>query len=163
MESAKCAGVKASYQNGVKAGDNDAHLLIFSAHNPDALRAVVQSHEKYVKLHPDRISDLEYTLAVRREPLAHKTFCVASNSSPDGDLALNPFRKSCNKPRTIWTFTGQGAQWAQMGASLISEDGVFRRTIQGLELALQKCNPPPSWSLLGTAVVPAVVIEYAVR
>lgn len=152
MESAKCAGIKSfSFQNGIKAKDDGVHLLTFSAHNSDALRIVVQSHEKYLKLHPGRVNDLEYTLAVRREPLAHRTFSVASSGSSDGDLAISPFRKSYTNPSTIWTFTGQGAQWAQMGARLILEDGDFKRTIQNLDLVLQKCTPPPSWSLVGTS------------
>ncbi|KAI1374100.1 hypothetical protein F4677DRAFT_427124 [Hypoxylon crocopeplum] len=149
IESAKCAGVDSFYasRNGVPARGHEAYLLNFTAHTADALRTVVQSHEKYLKAHPDRVDDLRYTLAIRREPLAHRAFSVVSNDSFGNDLVVSQFRKAYNDPRTIWTFTGQGAQWAQMGASLILEDENFKRTIQALELMLQSCRSPPTWSL----------------
>ncbi|KAI2627830.1 hypothetical protein GGR54DRAFT_636951 [Hypoxylon sp. NC1633] len=149
IESAKCAGVGSSHRshNGALAGRHEAYLLNFTAHTADALRTVVQSHEKYLKAHPDKVDDLCYTLAVRREPLAHRAFSVVSSDYSGDDLVVSQFRKAYNDPRTIWTFTGQGAQWAQMGARLILEDENFKRSIQDLELKLRSCRSPPTWSL----------------
>ncbi|XXH01910.1 hypothetical protein Hte_008272 [Hypoxylon texense] len=149
IESAKCAGIGSSHpsESFATGGSDEAYLLNFSAHTADALRAVVQSHEKYLKAHTERIDDLRYTLAVRREPLAHRAFSIVLKASSGDDLVVSQFRKAYNDPRTIWSFTGQGAQWAQMGASLMLQDENFRRTIQALELTLQSCRTPPAWSL----------------
>lgn len=154
MESARCAGVKTTpLTNGERLSSDDLKLLTFSAHTADALRSVVQSHEKYLQAHPESIDDLQYTLAVRREHMAHRTFSVVSAGLPDSSLNLAQFRKPHANPLTVWTFTGQGAQWAQMGARLILEDNDFKSTIQKLEKVLRKCEPSPSWSLEGKCVL----------
>ncbi|KAK2052271.1 hypothetical protein LY76DRAFT_671662 [Colletotrichum caudatum] len=148
MESARCAGVQtASLTNDEELRSDDPKLLTFSAHTADALRSAVQSHEKYLQAHPESIDDLQYTLAVRREHMAHLTFSVVPGGLPEGNLNLAQFRKPHANPLTVWTFTGQGAQWAQMGARLILEDGGFKSTIRKLENVLRKCESSPSWSM----------------
>lgn len=54
------------------------------------------------------------------------------------------------RPRILAIFTGQGAQWAGMGAEIISHSRSARKVIQSLQEALQSLpvNDRPSWSLL---------------
>lgn len=49
--------------------------------------------------------------------------------------------------RMLGVFTGQGAQWATMGASLLLHCKSFRHTIQQLELVLKGLRDGPIWSL----------------
>ena len=45
------------------------------------------------------------------------------------------------------TFSGQGAQWAKMGADLCLEDPKFGRDIEDMSLVLQRLRHPPDWEL----------------
>ncbi|KXJ85216.1 hypothetical protein Micbo1qcDRAFT_210158 [Microdochium bolleyi] len=50
-------------------------------------------------------------------------------------------------PRILGVFTGQGAQWPQMGRHLILQSATFRKGIQALEESLCLLPDAPSWSL----------------
>lgn len=54
---------------------------------------------------------------------------------------------SFSKLPIAFVFTGQGAQWPQMGKELIEEFPSFRRTIQDLDSVLQAIPNGPSWTL----------------
>jgi acyl transferase domain-containing protein len=108
---------------------------------------VVQSHEAYLRAHPENLEDLSYTLNVRREPLPYRAYSVVSRSSIMQPLKVSTFERSNGKYQLVYVFTGQGVQWARMGASLLEGNPIFQRTIQRLELELSKCKPAPSWSL----------------
>ncbi|KAL2751982.1 hypothetical protein ACRALDRAFT_1045166, partial [Sodiomyces alcalophilus JCM 7366] len=49
--------------------------------------------------------------------------------------------------KTVWVFTGQGAQWPAMGADLLDTNTTFRKTIQKLDEFLQTIPTPPSWKI----------------
>ena len=125
------------------------YLLTFSANSSDALRAVVRSHEAYLRAHPENLQDLSYTLNVRREPLPYRAYSIVSTSSIAEPLKVSTFEESNRQHQLVYVFTGQGAQWARMGVSLLEGNSVFQRTIQRLELELSKCEPAPYWSLTG--------------
>ena len=44
---------------------------------------------------------------------------------------------------------GQGAQWPQMGLSLIETFPICRRTLTSLDRFLQELEEPPDWNLEG--------------
>lgn len=44
-------------------------------------------------------------------------------------------------------FTGQGAQWPQMGLTLIDANKSFRSTIRALDTLLQTLQEPPDWTI----------------
>lgn len=50
--------------------------------------------------------------------------------------------------RALGVFTGQGAQWASMGASLFHYSTSFRRTIEDLDCYLRGISEAPTWSLI---------------
>lgn len=51
----------------------------------------------------------------------------------------------------MWHRTGQGAQWPQMGYSLVDRFPLVRRTLSDLDHVLSGLPNPPDWSLLGAA------------
>ena len=119
-------------------------LLVFSAKHPESLRKSMENHASYLASHPESLDDLSYTLSSKRQPLTHRAFCIAQ----DGDfLEKSSITKSEKTPDLIFTFTGQGAQWAQMGCDLFSLDPSFAISIAKLEMALSKLPNPPPWSL----------------
>ena len=155
MESAKAAGVKEPIHSEDPVAGADYSLLTFSGNDPEALQAVVQSYETYLKAHPERLQDLSYTLAVRREPLPHRTYAVVPHSTLTEPLKVVPAeRVGASKAQLVYVFTGQGAQWASMGAGLIQRSGLFQTTIKRLDRVLESCNPPATWSLAGTCQFP---------
>ncbi|KAI8950362.1 hybrid PKS-NRPS protein [Xylaria longipes] len=49
--------------------------------------------------------------------------------------------------KILGVFTGQGAQWASMGADLLGASPTFLRSIKALEESLADLPSPPTWSL----------------
>ncbi len=54
-----------------------------------------------------------------------------------------------------FAFTGQGAQWARMGADLMAYCPSFLRSIRELDLVLEELTDGPEWS------IEDVLLEYA--
>ncbi|TVY83962.1 Reducing polyketide synthase DEP5 [Lachnellula suecica] len=124
-------------------------ILPFSASSPSALQLQVSA------LHDDpekrNVVDLAYTLGVRRSQLSNRGFLIASQRTLKDDLSLsNLTQMSDGSYSTLpfaFVFTGQGAQWAQMGKELIEEFPSFRKTIVELDNVLQTLRETPSWTL----------------
>ncbi|KAL9076681.1 MAG: hypothetical protein Q9157_003571 [Trypethelium eluteriae] len=132
----------------------DHYLLTFSASHPTALTKLIQEHETYLRAHPERISDLSYTLNVRRQPLQHRAFSIVKAGSVTELLQISPVSKAGVAYELTYVFTGQGAQWARMGASLLESNETFRKSIDEMELALDECEDPPDWSLAAELLKP---------
>lgn len=94
----------------------------------------------------DSLNDISYTLSTRRQPLSHRAYCIAAESDP---LELSRINKSAERPNLIFTFTGQGAQWARMGKELFSQEPLFKNSIKRLDKVLSSLPEPPQWSLKG--------------
>ena len=121
-------------------------LLVFSAKHPKSLSRLLDNHASYLSSHPDSLNDMGYTLSAKRERLSHRVFCIASE-----EHSLEPSRihRPAGVLNVIFTFTGQGAQWAKMGRELILKEPSFSDSIRGLENVLSSIPEPPSWSLQG--------------
>lgn len=121
-------------------------LLVFSANGADSLRQMIANYEAFIERYPEKVNDLAFTLGHKREHLPHRAFAVAS---PLGSLTVSPLSKSGNKPNIVMVFTGQGAQWPQMGSALIHSPGFpsFRQTIKSLDAHLQSLQDAPTWSI----------------
>lgn len=106
-------------------------------------------HESYHISNPDSLADMSYSLAMKREVLSHRAFCVT-----DGEDSWSPSiarRISQHQPtQLIFTFTGQGAQWARMGIELFDNVVTFRNSIEELDAILSTLCRPPAWKLTGT-------------
>lgn len=123
-------------------------LLVVSAKSQEALLSREQNLLKYMSLHPDCLSDLAYTLGVRREHLSHRGFLVNTNGVAP-EMGAIKYSVTGRGPDLTYVFTGQGAQWAGMGRGLMKSFKSFRESIQSLDIVLQKLKRPPSWSLEG--------------
>ncbi|KAF2120194.1 beta-ketoacyl synthase domain-containing protein [Lophiotrema nucula] len=93
------------------------------------------------------LADLAYTLSERRTTLFHRAFV----STRTLDLNENDFilaKKSSQAPKIGFVFTGQGAQWPQMGKSLLEAFPWTRSILEELDQVLQAQPNPPEWSLV---------------
>lgn len=151
LESASSFGIGPAATGQMHKSDvnpgKQPHLLVFSAKHPSALTKNVESHERYLKMHPGSVRDMAFSLATKREAMPHRQYCVT-----DGDALFELSRSTKISGQTpadlIFVFTGQGAQWAQMGETLLDASPVFRDTIARLDAILSTLPDAPGWTLL---------------
>ncbi|BBX73776.1 hypothetical protein MSHI_16820 [Mycobacterium shinjukuense] len=87
------------------------------------------------------ITDLAYTLARRRGYRPVRTFVLASTPAEasaalravaDGETPYPPAVGQDDRG-PVWVFSGQGSQWAAMGADLLANEPVFAATVAAVE------------------------------
>lgn len=134
--------------------------LVFSATSEKSLRALVESYQAYLEgtLAVD-LRRLAYTLACRRTPFAYKAslaagtqkeLCAEIDAILSGDASKFTSRSTSTNPSILGVFTGQGAQWPQMGAELIRSSPYARSIIEELDASLASLPMAdrPRWTIL---------------
>ncbi|KAF9888394.1 hypothetical protein FE257_008672 [Aspergillus nanangensis] len=121
-------------------------LLVYSANSTEALQQVMCTYKAWAQRNPDRIGDLAFTLANKREHLPYRAFAVANLM---GSLTASGLSKSGEPPNVVMVFTGQGAQWPQMGRCMLQSSiySVFKQRIQSLDTHLQTLSHAPDWGI----------------
>ena len=131
-------------------------LLPFSASSQSALTARISK----LQSHNINLVDLTYTLTARRSKLAVSGFIIAEQHTLAKDfqpqnLVIPSVPKIDPERGYTFVFTGQGAQWAQMGKDLIEKRASFRASILRYDAILQNLKHAPSWTLIDTLTQPA--------
>ncbi|GAP93361.2 putative lovastatin nonaketide synthase protein [Rosellinia necatrix] len=141
--------------------------FVFSAASEAALVGQLQAFSHHLKTRNDiNLSDLAWTLQKRRSQFAIKaSFSAATieqlvskidaklsllEEKPGSTIGMKASSKpSSTPPRILGVFTGQGAQWAAMGAQLIRSSSFVRNRVQELEDFLNTVPSAhrPTWSL----------------
>ncbi|KAF3003888.1 t1pks [Neopestalotiopsis sp. 37M] len=144
------------HQTG-KAGVRRQILLPISAHDDKALKVSIAAVSE--SLHNYSLPDLLYTLGCRKSTFACRAFAIEDSTSLkdelDPDSIITGKSPSAPVKRIGFVFTGQGAQWPQMGAQLIHEYAAFRHTIRYLDQVLSKLRRKPDWSIEVALLEPA--------
>jgi acyl transferase domain-containing protein len=94
------------------------------------------------------LEDLVYTLATRRSLFDQRAFVVARSSKDLQEQLSKPLpktRRGAINSNIFFTFTGQGAQWASMGAALRAR-APFRQSLSRAEAQLASLGC--KWSLI---------------
>ena len=113
----------------VGARTTTPRLLVWSAADKDGSIRLANIYDAYLSqlsltLNPDLedafLDNLAYTLASRRSSLAYKSVAVASSISKLSQLENKMTLPTRSRPLPIlgYIFTGQGAQYAEMGKEL---------------------------------------------
>lgn len=97
--------------------------------------------------------DLAYTLSDRRSRHFHRAYVIAQSASLD-ESAFVFGKRNIDCPRLGFVFTGQGAQWSQMGKGLVETFPLAKMTLKHLDDVLKALPSPPPWSLLGKLHIP---------
>ena len=144
----------------------DTHLspFNFSASSEKALTGILSAYSSYLRANPlTNLRDLAWTLNCRRSVLPLRLTVAASNvdtlSTKLGSLAeslsgvvgaSNRAPLSSTNPKLLGIFTGQGAQWASMGAKLLATSKLASDRISQLQQSLDSLprEHVPSWRLL---------------
>ncbi|KAL2759081.1 hypothetical protein ACRALDRAFT_1040872 [Sodiomyces alcalophilus JCM 7366] len=121
-------------------------LLVWSAPDEGGARRVSHSYERYIReLRPSTVADLAYTLAVRRSDFTWKSFVVAGGNldASTGQLTSTAPVKATSNRQVAFVFTGQGAQYLNMGRELLDYP-VFRQSIERSDMTLGQLGCPYS-------------------
>lgn len=127
---------------------NRPYVIVFSANSTSSLESYPKALDKHladprVKV---KLRDLAFTLSERKSRHYHRGYLLTKNSNLRraslvvGKTLLRP-------PRLGLVFTGQGAQWSEMGKGLLSNFPVARSIVQHLDNVLQHLPDAPKWSL----------------
>ncbi|KLU92414.1 hypothetical protein MAPG_11360 [Magnaporthiopsis poae ATCC 64411] len=135
-------------------------LVGFSAHDRRTLERNVAAHTKVAADY--HLPDLAYTLFKRRSRFAVRGFAVVTEEGVAETLAdpsaLTVGTAPASVPEVGFVFTGQGAQWAALGASAMDVFPSFLATVRSLDDILQGLRDPalrPLWSLENALRQPA--------
>ncbi|KAK5991160.1 Highly reducing polyketide synthase gloL [Cladobotryum mycophilum] len=139
--------------NGHTTGTSDdvseerPYLLPISANNAQSLQMREQSLRDYIQARPESLDGVAHTLGTRRDHMLHRAFCLANGK--EEMLGFEGFQKDHTAAigGLVFAFTGQGAQWAGMGKSLIHSSLSFRQDIRDMDRVLQDQVEPPQWTI----------------
>jgi len=125
-------------------------LLLLSARSDKALQQMTENLRYCLKQHPDlNIADVAYTLQIGRRAFNHRRMVICRNLN---EAVINlakleprqtkPSIQESNERDIIFMFTGQGAQYVNMGRGLYDTEPVFKEQIDRCSQILQPylCN-----------------------
>ncbi len=147
-------------------------LFALSSTSADGLRQTARRLADWVDEHSDGVAlgDLAYTLARRRAHRPVRTAVMAGSPAEltealrevaDGD-ALYEAAVGADDQGPVWVFSGQGSQWAAMGAVLIASEPVFAATVAELEpLIAQEAGFSVTEALLAPDTVTGIRVQPA--
>lgn len=146
--------------------------FVFSAVSESSLRASLSAYATYLEEHSEiNDRDLAYTLRERRSVFSYrvsfpavsiddlKSKILARLEDSDTSIGVRVLGRSGMPSKTLGVFTGQGAQYPRIGATMIEKSPFARRIIEELEeyLELLPSQDRPSWSLLAEILADASV------
>ncbi|GIH80216.1 SDR family NAD(P)-dependent oxidoreductase [Planobispora longispora] len=114
--------------------ERPVHLLQLSARTSSALEAMAgRLADRLAGAADLDLADVAFTLRTGRKQMKHRA-AVAATDVADAAAALADPRRlirgtAGTAPRVAWLFSGQGAQYAGMGAGLYRTEPVFREAV----------------------------------
>lgn len=111
--------------------------------------------ERFSNAGPDEFYDLCYTASRRRGHYAHRAAVLAGNGGEAAEQLLRligeepglggAFGTAVTRGKVAFVFSGNGCQWATMGADLLATQPTFRSAVERMDALLHKqCG----WSVL---------------
>lgn len=142
-------------RTGKEVSSSDGpQLLVFSANTQYSIQELTRKYQGYLGNTSESLSNIAYTLATKREHLPIRSFIISSQDNSGTPVTVT--NTAPKNPTLVMVFTGQGAQWPQMGRDLIRANPFFRNTIKLLDEALKDLGPAaPEWNMEDELVKPA--------
>ncbi|WP_217181452.1 acyltransferase domain-containing protein [Streptomyces sp. AC495_CC817] len=120
-------------------GEAGARLFAVAADSEDRLRVCLAAHLERVRAGRDLPSLARYCHDARRGAAGPHRVAFAVDSYAElyrqldevcaGEAERIPPEVTARRPKVVFVFAGQGAQWHGMGRELLSAEPVFRRTM----------------------------------
>lgn len=124
-------------------------ILTFSTRDKGSLQRMLEQYATYFRTHvsrsQSRIERLAYILATRRSLMTWRSFAIASSSEME-TLEFSPPVRSTREVGAAFIFTGQGAQYAEMGRDLLRYR-IFRSVLEEAAEILRRLGA--GWNLFG--------------
>lgn len=149
------------YNEKAHSAGNGGGLFVLSANSAQTLAARATHLRGYLEAHPETdLGRLARTLFLRADFPFRAAFSAISAQQLAAKLGAAALGKSPRimavpeslPPRILGVFTGQGAQWATMGAGLYESSAVFRGAFMRMQESLDSLpdkQDRPTWSLMG--------------
>lgn len=124
------------------------YLLAFSANDEKSLESQFVAMDRHLSdpAVSVKLRDLAYTLGERRSWHYHRGFVISTSTDLDKQSFVTGHIHE-RTPKIGFIFTGQGAQWPQMGKGLLETFPIAARTIDYLDQVLKSLDEAPSWTL----------------
>lgn len=125
-------------------------LLVWSAADEGALKRTTQAYELYyehkIAGDPLQLDRLAFTLAARRSRMLWRAFSIVADGAETRRLPRAKPTRSSAEVALAFVFTGQGAQYANMGSDL-RQYPVFDETLRRVDSIYRGLGA--EWSLFG--------------
>lgn len=147
-------------------------VFVFSSADQNGIKRMGETYTSFLANHPDILADaylddLAYTLCKKRTVFPWRSAVAAS--SRDGLLQalpslartarqVRPNNSNSAKIGLGFVFTGQGAQWPEMGRDLLVYPA-FRQSLEAASISLQEMGCP--WLLIGKQASFRPILEYS--
>ena len=118
-------------------------LLTLSARTPESLRELATRYARFLSRRSVDVDDMCFTANTGRVHHAVRAAFVGADADslkakiqafavgrPEAGIAVGTISASATTPKVAFLFTGQGAQYAQMGRQLLSVEPIFRAAIE---------------------------------
>jgi acyl transferase domain-containing protein/thioesterase domain-containing protein/acyl carrier protein len=117
-----------------------AHPLLISAKSPHALKMYIQKFIHYFDTHvfssKDSLANIAYTLETGRRHYDYRCFILATDAQDAVNklesrlhTKISSIRDAHKNNTTVFMFTGQGAEYVNMGKYLYEQEDVFKKNI----------------------------------
>lgn len=120
-------------------------VLVWTAKDESALKRMTQQHAQYIETQSPDMSRFAYTLAAKRNAFIWRSFAVISTTGTRLPHKI-PAIRSHRDPGLAFVFTGQGAQYADMGMELLTYP-IFKSAVDRANMAFRELGA--TWSLYG--------------
>ncbi|OHW95298.1 polyketide synthase [Colletotrichum incanum] len=124
-------------------------LLLFSANTQSSLKKNRERLNEFMRRNLRYIPDIAYTLGLRRQKMPCRAFQIVDDRGQTTGESDSTNKAPRENWKIVMVFTGQGAQWPQMGADLIERDSRFRADLDQMDHILQTLQKPPEWHVVG--------------
>ncbi len=128
-------------------------LLPLSSHTEKAGKVLLTTLTSAAMDNPEtQTADFASSLSsARRSHHRYRSYAIANHGSNAAEvfaLSATPWKPILNrKPRIGFVFTGQGAQWYNMGRELFEKSPLFRQLLLRCEAVLKTLHDAPKWSI----------------
>ncbi|ENH70099.1 Lovastatin nonaketide synthase [Fusarium oxysporum f. sp. cubense race 1] len=137
--------------------------LVISAETESSLATTVGKYADFIRANPDvNLEDVAFVTQTRRSVFSRRAFfsgetrdkllefldSAVETSKTGAEIGIQAPGSSSEPAAILGIFTGQGAQWASMGRTMIETSSQFRESIQKCQDALRDIPDAPKWSLM---------------